>query len=91
MFFLSTFHICYWYNLCVVGGSSGLGKEIIYQGINNFNMNVIALTSTKDKIYIPYRGNTFEEIETCKKFESNKLKIFEYKLDKDNLIPFKLN
>ena len=28
--------------LCVIGASSALGREIIYQGINDFNYNIIA-------------------------------------------------
>ena len=43
------------YNLCLVGGSSGLGRELIYQSLQNDN-KVLALTNNPDKIKIPYRG-----------------------------------
>ena len=38
------------FKLCVVGGSSGLGKELIYQSTNERNDNVLALTSGKKPI-----------------------------------------
>jgi len=45
------------YNLCVVGASSGLGREIIYQSLeNNKNNKILALTKNPQKIKIPYRG-----------------------------------
>ena len=45
------------YNLCVVGASSGLGREIIYQSLgNNKNNKILALTKNPEKIKIPYRG-----------------------------------
>jgi hypothetical protein len=47
-----------------MGASSGLGREIIYQGLNkknkknkkNENMKILALTSNPNNIKIPYRG-----------------------------------
>ena len=43
------------YNLCVVGGKSGLGRELIYQCISS-NKNVLALTNDTFDIKYPYRG-----------------------------------
>ena len=48
------------YNLCVVGGSSSLGREIIYQSID-YDNNIIALTNNPNKIKIPYRGRGLED------------------------------
>ena len=80
------------YNICVISGSSGLGKEIIYQGINNYNKKILTVTKDKNNIQIPYRDNTFDEKPTNSLIKSKKLDIFEYKLDKNNnVIPFKLN
>lgn len=44
------------YNICIVGGSSGVGRELIYQGIQKKNLNIVALSNNLDKICIPYRG-----------------------------------
>ena len=49
------------FDLCVLGASSGLGREIIYQGLNkknkkNENMKILALTSNPNNIKLPYRG-----------------------------------
>lgn len=43
------------FDLCVLGASSGLGQEIIYQGLNN-NKKILALTSDPNNIKLPYRG-----------------------------------
>ena len=48
------------FNLCVVGGSSGLGKEIIYQALQS-NNKVLALTKSPNKITIPFRNGGLEE------------------------------
>lgn len=43
------------FDLCVLGASSGLGREIIYQGLKN-NKKILGLTSNPSNIKIPYRG-----------------------------------
>lgn len=48
------------FNLCVVGGSSGLGKEIIYQALQS-NNKVLALTNNPNKITVPFRNGGLEE------------------------------
>ena len=54
------------YNLCVIGATSSLGKEIIYRAINEKNANVLALSSSPNSvIYKPYRGNGFNEGSTA--------------------------
>jgi hypothetical protein len=57
------------YNLCVVGGSSGLGKELIYQGTNERQLNVLALTSSVNPITVPCRKNDFKEMKNLEKFK----------------------
>ena len=49
------------FDLCLLGASSGLGQEIIYQGLNkknekNENIKILALTSNPNNIKLPYRG-----------------------------------
>lgn len=65
--FLNIFKLSKSYNLCIVGGSSSLGREIIYQSIN-YNNNIIALTNNPDKIKVPYRGGGLDD-----KSENNKI------------------
>lgn len=48
------------YDICVVGGTSGLGKEIIYQGILDKNKKILALSGSSSPITVPYRSNSFE-------------------------------
>lgn len=43
------------FNLCVVGGTSGLGRELIFQSLIQ-NNRVLALTNSSDIIKFPYRG-----------------------------------
>ena len=57
------------YNLCVVGGSSGLGKELIYQGTNERQLNVLALTSSINPITVPCRKNNFKEMKNLERFK----------------------
>lgn len=67
IFLVNIFKLSESYNLCVVGGSSSLGREIIYQSINS-NNNIIALTNNPDKIKVPYRGGGLDD-----KSENNKI------------------
>lgn len=48
------------FNICVIGSSSGLGKEIICQSLEK-NINILALTNNPDKIYYPFRGKGLDE------------------------------
>ena len=49
------------FDICVVGGSSGVGKELIYQSLEK-NKKVLALTNNPNKVCIPYRGKGLTEI-----------------------------
>lgn len=79
------------YNICIVGGSSGLGKELIYQSCVDKDLKVLALTTNFDKITTPCRVNSFTEIKNQPKFSHPNLKLENYwddltGLDYDNLI-----
>jgi len=65
------------YNLCVVGGSSGLGREIIYQGINK-NLKILTLTNNPNNIKLPYRGRGLNDKKTNLLLRSGNLKITNY-------------
>jgi hypothetical protein len=66
------------YNLCVVGGSSGLGKELIYQGTKERQLNVLSLTSSINSITVPCRENNFIKIKNAKTFKHPYLTIDNY-------------
>ena len=74
---LSFFSIVNSYNICIVGGSSGLGKELIYQGLEN-NIKILALTNNPNNIKIPYRGGGLSSKETNICLSSPNLKIDTY-------------
>lgn len=60
LFFFNFINLTNCFNLCIVGASSGLGKELVYQAIEDKNLKVLGLTS-KSELFIPYRGDSFEE------------------------------
>ena len=60
------------YNLCVVGASSGLGKELVYQTSLDRNKTVLALT-TGSVIRAPCRVNSFTEIKNQPLYVSKKV------------------
>ena len=77
------------YNICIIGGSSGIGKEIIFQGLEK-NEKILALTNNPNNINIPYREGGLSEKSTCIPIISENLKIDCYdNIDKynfDNLV-----
>lgn len=48
------------YKLCVVGATSGLGRELVYQGAYNKNISVLALSGSSKPLTVPCRENSFE-------------------------------
>ena len=62
LFFFTFFQITNAYQLCVVGASSGLGRELVYQGALDRNISVLALTSSSSPIQVPCRVDSFQEI-----------------------------
>lgn len=66
------------HNICIVGATSGLGKELIYQAITKppYNTTILALTgSSPDKITYPSRTNTFKK---CDTFTNERLTVDNY-------------
>jgi hypothetical protein len=79
LFILSLIGYCDSYNLAIVGASGGLGRELVYQSITNYNnVNVIGFTSKPYKLYEPYRGDGYEETKEMPVFDSRKLKLQHY-------------
>lgn len=79
------------YNLCVVGASSGLGRELIYQGITERDIQVLGLSGISSKISMPCRENSFNEIKNQNIFEHPNLLLDSYwnniiKYEYDNLV-----
>ena len=58
------------HNLCVVGAGGGLGRELVYQASKDRNNSVLALT-TSDRIYEPYRGDTYNDIKPMPEYKSS--------------------
>ena len=65
------------FDLCVLGASSGLGREIIYQGLDN-NKKILGLTSNPANIKIPYRGGGLTNKNSNLLLRSPNLKITNY-------------
>lgn len=71
-------HNIYAYNLAVVGASGRLGRELVYQATNDKNLSVIGYTTKPDKVYLPYRGNSFQEKELTEEYNHPKLELSNY-------------
>ena len=72
---LLLFKVTLSYNLCIVGISSGLGREIAYQAITEKNLKVLGLSKSLYPIYKPFRGIGLEETQLTDMFVSENLKI----------------
>lgn len=69
---LISFTTSFVYDLCVVGATSGLGRELIYQTTKIRKKTVLPLSCNADnKIYLPYRGNSFNYKTTNQTFSEN--------------------
>jgi len=65
------------YDLCIVGGSSGLGRELIYQCLKN-DKKILTMSNNPDNIKVPYRGGGLQEKKTNKLIEDKNLKVINY-------------
>lgn len=63
LFQLFTVSVSLQTKLCIVGGNSGLGKEIVYQAIYDYNTTVLSLSNKVKTSSIPCRVNSFNEIQ----------------------------
>lgn len=59
--FVNSFNVVKTFNLCVVGANGGLGRELVFQSIHNYNSSVLALTGKNLLINKPFRGKGFNE------------------------------
>lgn len=73
IFFISN---CFSFKIAILGASSHLGREIIYQGLDR-QISILALTS-KYEIYAPYRANSFIYKSTEKIINSKYLNLENY-------------
>ena len=55
LYFLLEINMINALNVCILGSSGGLGRELIYQSLKE-EYNVLALTNNPDNIKLPYRG-----------------------------------
>ena len=78
-----------YFDVCVVGASSGLGKELVYQSLYNKNLNVLALTSNLDEVRIPYRGGGLNDDLNRPAIIDDNLKIENYWRDFKNIYDYK--
>jgi len=60
LFFL--FSMTQAYKLCVIGATSGLGRELVYQAALDKNMSVLALSGKEGPVPIPCRVDSFQEL-----------------------------
>lgn len=65
------------FDLCVMGASSGLGREIIYQGLDQ-NKKILGLTNNPNNIKIPYRGGGLNNKNSNLLLRSPNLEISKY-------------
>ena len=83
---ISAFTFCNSYKICIMGGSSGLGRELIYQGIKCQNIqSITALSNNTQNIYIPYRNGGLSDLYMT---NNNKVPIYSSKLQTLSYVNF---
>ena len=65
------------YDICIIGASSGLGKELVYQSLNK-ELRVLALTNSLDPIREPYRGGGLNDNLNMPIISNRNLKVKNY-------------
>lgn len=66
------------FDLCVVGATSGLGKELIYRGVQEYKYKVLALSSNSNAVVdVPYRKDSFTK-EKTEEFKNDNLCLDSY-------------
>lgn len=79
LFLFYVFKKAFAYNLCVVGSSSGLGKELIYQATIKRDLTVLGLTgSCRTKTTYPCRENSFQRMKHLDTFNHRNLVVDNY-------------
>lgn len=78
IFFLFFLSLAYGYKVCIIGASSSLGRELIYQGLNDFNYKIAGFTKSPHKVCIPYRGGGLEDKSSKELIQDKNLDIYSY-------------
>ncbi len=78
LYLLSILYVSKAFDLCVVGASSGLGRELIYQSIKDRNKKVLGLSGIPYPICEPYRGNSYEDIKQMPEIKNRNLILDSY-------------
>jgi hypothetical protein len=79
---------CY-FDICIVGASSGLGKELVYQSLHDKNLRVLATTSNLDGVKIPFRGGGLNDNLDSPIIVNNNLRIDNYWKDINYIYDYK--
>lgn len=79
---------CY-FDVCIVGASSGLGKELVYQSLYNKNLRVLATTNNLDGVKIPFRGGGLNDNLDSPIIVDNNLRIENYWKDINYIYDYK--
>lgn len=79
---------CY-FDICIVGASSGLGKELVYQSLYNKNLRVLATTNNLDGVKIPFRGGGLNDNLDSPIIVDNNLRIENYWKDINYIYDYK--
>lgn len=79
---------CY-FDICIVGASSGLGKELVYQSLLDKNLRVLATTSNLDGVKIPFRGGGLNDNLDSPIIINNNLRIDNYWKDINYIYDYK--
>lgn len=66
------------YKICVVGGASRLGRELVYQSTTRHNSSTIALIGSKQYIHYPVRRNDLLDDRDRDVFQHPKLDVCNY-------------
>lgn len=78
-FFIGAFSFYSKFNVCIIGATSSLGREIIFQCVNDRNQKVLALSnSSANKITLPFRGDSFNEEPNMEEFNNKNVVVDSY-------------
>lgn len=77
--FFNLIQYAFGYNLVVVGANSNLGRELVFQAVNDRNLEVLGLSSQTNILYQPSRVNSFNpDSKNQLEFKSPKLTLYNY-------------
>lgn len=77
--FFNLIQYTFGFNLAVVGANSNLGREIVFQAVNDRNLEVLGLSSQTNILYQPSRVNSFNpDTNNQLELKSPKLTLYNY-------------